>query len=188
MKKVSCLQIKRLLYRYHYSFFRRWIPKRLRFIGVFISKSSRWILLDLMPSPEPCSEPANSATSAIGFHSNRAAANRAAGRVWRHRLWNRRSVGSASELVSIMAHEAKQQTSIECYSAAIGMWIGCLTGIFFVFFQCKYGVCVFICIEHRFLLLLMAFHHLYNPTASCKALKEVSRSIFTFGDNIRIFW
>ena len=35
---------------------------------------------------EPCSEPASSATSAIGFHSNRAAANRAAGRVWCHRL------------------------------------------------------------------------------------------------------
>ena len=31
--------------------------------------------------PEPCSAPASSATSAIGFHSNRAAANRAAGRV-----------------------------------------------------------------------------------------------------------
>ena len=31
--------------------FRRWIPKRLRFIGVFISKSSRRIWHDLMPSP-----------------------------------------------------------------------------------------------------------------------------------------
>ena len=37
-------------------------------------------------TPEPCSVPASSATSAIGFHSNRTAANRAAGRVWRHRL------------------------------------------------------------------------------------------------------
>ena len=81
-------------------------------------------------------------------------------------LWNRRSVGSASEVVSIMAHEAKQQTSIECYSAVIVMWIGCLTGIFFVFFQCEYGVGVYIGIEHRFLLLLMAFHHLYIPTAA----------------------
>ena len=35
---------------------------------------------------EPCSAPASSATSAIGFHSNRATANRAAGGVWRHRL------------------------------------------------------------------------------------------------------
>ena len=36
---------------------------------------------ELERGPEPCSAPASSATSAIGFHSNRAAANRAAGRV-----------------------------------------------------------------------------------------------------------
>ena len=36
-----------------------------------------------------------------------------------------------------------------------------------------------------------SFHHLYNPSFQpqrCKTLKEVSRSIFTFGDYIRIFW
>ena len=42
--QTSCLLLSLFI-------FRRWIPKRLRFIGVFISKSSRRSWHDLMPSP-----------------------------------------------------------------------------------------------------------------------------------------
>ena len=55
---------------------------------------------------------------------------------------NRRSFGNASDFVSIMASDTKQETPLGCYSTVIRMWIGYPTGIFLRLFQPDYGVCV----------------------------------------------